>query len=536
MPRVPLARCFVLLAALSAGAASFAQAPAAAPATAAGPAPAGFDNCPMIGWPELLPAYLKPGAAFPIDDTKNMPTPDCAFHQWSWEAFVWATALNTNGVPRFMTLPTPADLFTDAKSAGDIHPRKLKLGHRSLEAKADGSFTESAGAIVEADGNMLVSPNGYPVYASVHMNPSYFATVKRNLIATGGYTSQPANDYFDLGAAVFKATWLRLDPGQQPPAGAYVTQAEVPVLTVYRTKNSMTVAPSGQTTTVSVALVGLHVVGYTVNHPEFLWATFEHQDNTPKFPDNTWDATSTASDPKSYTFYQANTPWQNVNYNQGNQAAPYLLKFDLASQKFTTVTVPINGPNFTTTGTTRSASVGTNVVLANQTGSETNSPQGPSNIASLNKSAKTFYAGLPAPQNTFGSYFLVGTVWMLPNTYVPSNPNALTLNNTNAVGSVNLANTTAETFFQVPAVQPSNAVPTTGGNTMLNCFLCHNATSYNFQNNPPKLPARLVAVSHVLGAGSPYAVPNVMPVLVPQSAPPPTAEVKALAAPAPRRQ
>ena len=71
---------------------------------------------------------------------------------------------------------------------------------------------------------------------------------------------------------------------------------------------------------------------------------------------------------------------------------------------------------------------------------------------------------------------------------------------------------------------------------MLNCFLCHNATSYNFQNNPPKLPARLVAVSHVLGAGSPYAVPNVMPVLVPQSAPPPTAEVKALAAPAPRRQ
>lgn len=526
-----LVRCHVaaaLLASLSLLPAVRASYPTTAPQTTP-------DGCPMLGWSEGLAAYLKPNAAFPTDDTAKLPTPDCNFHEWSWEAYTWATALNSDGVPRFLTLPTPADLFSDAKTAGTAHARKLKLGHRAIEAKSDGSFSERAGAIVEADGNMLVSPNGYPVYASVHMNASYFATVKRNLIVTGAYLNQPADDYFDVGAAVFKATWLRLDPGQTPPAGAYVTQAEVPVLTVYRTKNTMTVAPSGQTTTATVALVGLHVVGYTVNHPEFLWATFEHQDNSPKFPDNTFDPTSTASDSKSYTFYQGGTPWNHINYNQGNQAAPFLLRFDLATQKFTTVTVPNNVANFTYQGTSPSASPGTNVVLANQTGSETNSPNGPGNILALNQSAQGFFAGLSAPQKNFGSYFLVGTVWMMPNTYVPANAAALGYNNTNAFGSVNLANTTAETFFQVPAVQPSNAVPTAGGNTMLNCFLCHNATSYNFQTYPPKLPARLIALSHVLSAGSPYAVPNVMPVLVPPATPP-SGEVKSLAPPAPRRQ
>jgi hypothetical protein len=232
--------------------------------------------CPMFGWSESLPGYQKPGAAFPTEDTKQIPSPDCAFHQWSWEAFVWATTLDASGVPRFMTLPTLADLLDASPAAGKEHVRPLKLGLRSFQAHGTAGFSEQAGAIVEADSNMLVAPNGYPVYGSVHMNPSYLATAKRNLIINGGYQKQPAGDFFNVGAAVFKATWLRLDPGQKPPAGAYTTQAEVPVLTVYRTKTTLTVAATNQTTTATVALVGLHVVGYTVNHPEFLWATFEH--------------------------------------------------------------------------------------------------------------------------------------------------------------------------------------------------------------------------------------------------------------------
>jgi hypothetical protein len=285
-------------------------------AGAAPPPPA--KGCPLQGWSEGLVRFLAPDSAFPTSDTKNLPTPDCNFHQWSWEAFVWATALikdpSGSTVPRFMTLATPADLLNTSENAGEPKPRPLTLAARSETFQGLAGFSEGAGAIVEADGNMLVAQNGYPVYASVHMNKSYFATARKNLIATGGYQSQPAGSSFEVGAAVFKATWLRLDPGQQPPAGTFTTQAQIPVLETKVTPGLVTIQPvAGKFVTVTVALVGLHVVGYTDNHPEFLWGTFEHNMNSPATPDNTFTASPTRKDPKSYTLYKGNTPFSQVN-------------------------------------------------------------------------------------------------------------------------------------------------------------------------------------------------------------------------------
>ncbi|MGA3007142.1 MAG: hypothetical protein ABSE59_04550 [Opitutaceae bacterium] len=432
-------------------------------------------TCPQFGWAEGLSNYLKPDAPFPTNDTANVDAPDCAFHQWSWEAFIWATALlkdpNSGAlVPRFMMLPTPEDLLNGSDGAGKLHLRPLKLAARSLAYFGASGFTEGTGAIVEADGNMLVGLNGYPVYASVHLNPSYFNTAKQNLIINGGYTSQPASAYFTPGAAVFKATWMRLAPGQAAPAGAFTTQAQVPVLETQYSNNQITIAPvAGKFATVTVALVGLHVVGYTLNHPEFLWGTFEHVLNNPATPDNTFS--TSGSSPNNYTFYTANTPYTQVN----QPIVPPQLKLDAATQQLTPVT---------------------NVVLENKTGGE-DLPDGPQNIAAVNTSAQGFLSGLQGPQSTFANYALDGTVWMQANTY------NLNSNQTNAVGSVNLANSTAETFVQTAKNTPISGVT--------NCFLCHNPTSYSFQTPPPpKLPNRLIAVSHVLAVGSAYAVPNLI--------------------------
>jgi hypothetical protein len=442
-------------------------------AAAAPPPPA--RNCPQFGWAEGLNNFLKPDHAFPTEDTRPQPTPDCNFHQWSWEAFVWATALIKdpagNAVPRFMTLATPADLLDTNESVGEPKVRPLTLAARSNTFHGAPGFSEGAGAIVEADGNMLVAPNGYPVYASVHMNKSYFDIARKNLIATGGYQNQPADSYFDVGAAVFKATWLRLDSGQQPPAGAYTTQAQVPVLETKVIPGQVTIQPvPGKFVTVTVALLGLHVVGQTVNHPEFLWGTFEHKMNSPATADNTFTPSPNRRDPNSYTLYQGKTPFSQVN----NAVNPPTLRLDDTNQKITPVT---------------------NVVLENQTGGE-NQPNGVGNIFAINGQAQTYVAKFqPAAQAAFASYNLVGTVWMLPNTY------NLNSGRTNAVGSVDLANATAETF-----VQNANNTPISG---VLNCFLCHNAGSYSFQNPPPNnLPKRLVAISHVLAIGSSYEVPN----------------------------
>jgi len=442
-------------------------------AGAAPPPPA--KNCPAFGWSEGLNGYLAPNAAFPTSDTKNIPTPDCNFHQWSWEAFVWATALindpaSGTAVPRFMTLATPADLLNKDENAGEPRLRPLTLAARSETFHGSTGFTEGAGAIVEADGNMLVAPNGYPVYASVHMNKSYFDTAKNNLIATGGYQSQPADSSFSVGAAVFKATWLRLDPDQKPPAGSYTTQAQVPELETRVTPGLVTIQPvPGKFVTVTVALVGLHVVGQTDNHPEFLWGTFEHDMNSPATPDNTFTPSAGRKDPKSYTFYKGGTPFSQVNI----AVDPPALRLDATSQKIMPVT---------------------NVVQENQTGGE-NQPNGVGNIFAINGQAQGTVRGFKPPQNVFGNYHLVGTVWMKPNSY------NLNSNQTNAVGSVDLANSTAETF-----IQNADNTPISG---VLNCFLCHNPTSYSFQSPPPaKLPNRLVALSHVLAVGSPYEVPN----------------------------
>jgi hypothetical protein len=441
-------------------------------AGAAPPPPA--RNCPQFGWSEGLGKYLAPNFPFPTQDTASLKAPDCNFHQWSWEAFVWATALiNDSGttVPRFMTLAAPDELLTNNANAGEPKVRTLTLAARSHTFKDAPGFSEGAGAIVEADGHMLVAQNGYPVYASVHMNKSYFDTAQKNLIATGGYQSQPAASYFDVGAAVFKATWLRLDSGQAPPAGAYTTQAQVPVLQTVVTPGLVTIQPvPGKFVTVTVALLGLHVVGQTVNHPEFLWGTFEHKMNSPATPDNSFTPSATRKDPNSYTLYKASTPFSLVN----NAFDPPGLKLDDASQKLTPVT---------------------HVVLENQTGGE-NQPNGVGNVIAINSQAQGAVAKFtPAAQATFANYNLVGTVWMAPNTY------SVTSNQTNAVGSVNLANGTAETFVQYPKNNPIGNVQ--------NCFMCHNATSYSFQPPPPaQLTNRLIAISHVLAIGSPYEVPN----------------------------
>jgi hypothetical protein len=441
-------------------------------AGAAPPPPA--KNCPQFGWSEGLGKYLAPNFPFPTQDTASLKAPDCNFHQWSWEAFVWATALiNDSGttVPRFMTLATPDELLTNSQNAGEPKVRTLTLAARSHTFRGAPGFSEGAGAIVEADGNMLVAQNGYPVYASVHMNKSYFDTAQKNLITTGGYQSQPATSTFDVGAAVFKATWLRLDSGQAPPAGAYTTQAQVPVLQTVVTPGLVTIQPvPGKFVTVTVALIGLHVVGQTVNHPEFLWGTFEHNMNSPATPDNSFTRSPTRKDPKSYTLYKASTPFSLVN----NAFDPPALRLDDASQKLTPVT---------------------NVVLENQTGGE-NQPNGVGNVIAINSQAQGAVAKFtPSAQATFANYNLVGTVWMLPNTY---NVNS---DQTSAVGSVDLANTTAETFFQNAKNAPISGVK--------NCFFCHNAGSYTFQSPPPlPLSNRLVALSHVLAIGSPYEVPN----------------------------
>ena len=450
----------------------------------AGACPEGF------GWAEGLPGHFAPDAPFPTEFSADAD--DCLFQQWSWEAFAWATAM-IDGQPRFMSLKTMDDLDPDGAAAP---AGVLRLTPRSTKAHSLPTEDYDA-AFVEADGSVLVGQNGYPVYASVHMNDGYFTAAQENLIVNGGYQANAGADtpgaasadcgelgqsedsnkaYFPCGAAVFKATWLRLNDGEAAPEGAYVTTAEVPVLKNLCTKVSCTVVATDQYTQVQVALVGLHVVGYVEHHPEFLWATFEHQDNSPSFADGTFEF-SDGSDPKGYTFYAAGTPYTKDKVLVPNQPAnagdPPLLTFDEATQTFSPVT---------------------QVVQMNRTGGDSQ-PNGPANIAAVNEASRNTMkqAGVFS-----ANYFLVGTAWLKPDSYVATNPDITNKNvqwNGRAIGSVALANMTAETFMQ-----------SAGAGDTLNCFACHNPQSFSFDD--ARMPLRRIAISHALAVDTPFAVPN----------------------------
>lgn len=450
------------------------------------PAKTSQNPCPTFGWSEGLGVYMKAETPMPTAFSANAD--DCEFNQWSWEAFIWATA-KIEGRPRFMSFATPASLGPKARPHSNAS--LLRLSSRATTGHGGSEPTEGAGAIVEADGSVLVGLNGYPVYASVHMNPSYYKTAKNNMIWDDGYKNNANKDYFEVGAGIIKATWYRLGEGEQAPAGSYTTQAEVPVLSrkvLGGFGSPELVVTTGQFETVTVALVGVHVVGYVEHHPEFLWATFEHNKNAPMLADNSFTPSSDKSDPNNYTFYTAGTPFSEVLQptQPATPQSPALVAFNDAKGTFTPVT---------------------QVVQMNRTGGD-NQPNGPQNIDAINTQAQGFVAsnikGEPDHFSQFAHYNLIGTVWMKPDTYVRSTPNWQDLNQANAVGAVDLANSTAETFVQ----NADNSVPPKQWG---NCFACHNPTSYTFQHKGDQ-PKRLIGISHVLSEGTPFAVPNHIPV------------------------
>lgn len=76
----------------------------------------------------------------------------------------------------------------------------------------------------------------------------------------------------------FKTSWV--DAASIADPSQYVTlDADVPAYTPNADNSTWT--RTGATEKKQLALVGMHVVGTVENHPEFVWATFEHVSNAP---------------------------------------------------------------------------------------------------------------------------------------------------------------------------------------------------------------------------------------------------------------
>ncbi len=290
----------------------------------------------------------------------------------------------------------------------------------------------------QADGSVLMSQTNSLVYYALQVNDvyAYFLTGTKN----GGITPAPTHfpttpadliriQMFGLAhsktfpdadalAVEVKSAWVETT-GIADLSKYVVTTAIVPT---YDKSNPTHWVKTG-TKQVQLAMVGMHVVGSTKGHPEMIWATFEHVNNT-------------RNAPYSYT----NNANVTVNVPQNN-AGTWMFSTTPPSASPNDERMFLNGTDIDALpGETIGPS---DVLRVNPWGRPGNATTSNTEIISINNSVIGQLVGADVRKN----YIMTGSTWTIGG--APPSPG-------NQVGTNQMANSTMETFFQ-----PSN------------CFACH---------------------------------------------------------------
>ncbi|MFY9555906.1 MAG: hypothetical protein WAV47_14445 [Blastocatellia bacterium] len=141
-------------------------------------------------------------------------------------------------------------------------------------------------AIEEAVGGPLTDQNGRFVRYEIRMNQDEYNYIKRSSLwsqagqaAFQGPVNFPSSEYKTgdiyhgvFGSMEIKAAWKVLNALEKASKRFYTREA-----IIYNTEDPQSVDP----TPVTVGLVGLHIIHKTKAQPQWLWSTFEHEDNAP---------------------------------------------------------------------------------------------------------------------------------------------------------------------------------------------------------------------------------------------------------------
>jgi hypothetical protein len=212
-----------------------------------------------------------------------------------------------------------------------------------------------------------------------------------------------------------------------------------------------------------LGMVGFHLVKGTKDHPEFIWASFEHKQNT---PDCQAPAASNA------------TAWSFTSAKCASEL-PNSVASDCAFNAAQNNTVLSGGPP-------------TQICKAYHDGSKKGDFVFDVNVAAIDAlntqltGPSGFISGLPAsnPLSVLKNYELIGTLWLKDVNNPSRTPGQPPGDTSNQVGSLQLANSTMETTFQEADVSTGTAVavPYTGTANLknaANCFFCHGYTPNN---------------------------------------------------------
>jgi hypothetical protein len=401
-----------------------------------------------------------PKTWFPHESTLepdfHAPQSDCDFHRWAWQTFLWLTQPTGKDRIRLLDLPTAEELFLPGRGPVTLNQaakerlqsQPLVLAPRTVKRHAPTRFDDIRQAGLRG---ILVDQKGRAVYYAVHVSPTYYQFVRTNrLFLRDNYIKAGPQCNFPVRSFAVKSSWRILGTGEEAK-GSFTTYALVYQLAcehgAAHCKGEDIVVDRDRTRAqyARVALVGMHIAGVVEDHPEFIWSTFEHQDNAPDLPDMTNPYGADPVSKRPWTFCQANALVKNCNL-----ANATTVTLDVARQQLSPVT---------------------NVYRQYANGGGDDDDR--KNITSLNQSVHTcLQAG-----SVWKNYNLVGSVWFARGDLEPDLEGPSIQRRT--AGSVRLSNSSMETFTQLGR---------------RNCFACHDTGARQDLGLPPMN----MNLSHVL--------------------------------------
>jgi len=460
--------CSVLLAALSAPASAQMAIPSDVEPTCV------VDSATFATWFESgQPAQNGPvnpadSLTFTTDNSANNGPDVCNFYQWGAQMFLWLTSEAGNGQWVFDS-PAFYDVSPSVNSKRTLIPNTGTINTFALRADKP----EDIGEVGQAGGSgVLLSQQESLVYYGIHVNEvyGYFLTGQKDgglpssttfpknagdLAAIQAYVSSnfPGVELADPQTLTIELKTSWVDAKTVPDPDQYILiEAQVPASD--KTADLWTLKSEPEMKT--LALVGMHVVGTVQDHPEFVWATFEHVLNA---PDGDYSYTNTAGQTVNQPY---NSAGEFLFMASGGSQSDANIECMHADGKTIVPTLTNNQPNCA------AGIVPSNTVRSNPWGSAAGSSSAAQSAAVIKNNTlllsinNSVLGQLSAVDDVRKNYVQVGGLW----TTTPALgsdapiPNQTGDQTANMRGSLNLANATMETYHQQ-------------GSDALNCFDCH---------------------------------------------------------------
>ncbi|NOU50050.1 hypothetical protein HG263_05795 [Pseudoalteromonas sp. JBTF-M23] len=386
-----------------------------------------------------------PNSPFAFKDGKDNSS-NCDFHQWSWNKFLYLTQSAKAPGGLFMfgegfwqvdnALKPYFEPWNDLLNPTGLKPTK----HLILE-----DFNQAG----RGDPIIYSKYGGKSVYFSIHVNDTFMKS------AMAHPTADPKAE-FAVGSVEMKVAWIDVEDLQQVYRGVDLSKQFYIRKAVYKTDNKY----SDPT---DVAMIGMHVVGVVEDHPEFIWATFEHKLTAPDYyksgmefqkSEEYLQQDKVVSTSDNYLLYKGGTEVQNAHLSYP-ATEKHTNSFRLYQYG-----VP-NGYPYTNSA---------DPSLGAPQSQQDRDVENYKNIARLNGEVTT---KLAQSNPVWSNYFYAGSVWLSTLGYNFDNGISGDIvgkdRNDKLRGSLAVANMTMETYTQTFS-------STTGTNPQIkpeNCFACH---------------------------------------------------------------